>query len=118
MEFVDKAISKAKEVIDVASQKTGEVVATEKQRFDIATLKSKREKDFLSLGKLCFEMVKDSEELDPPVKALIESIKEKSAEIDALNEEILKIKNKTVCLNCGASVEKGSAYCNKCGFKM
>ena len=39
MGFLDDAINKTKEVFDVACQKTGEVVTTEKQKFNIASLK-------------------------------------------------------------------------------
>ncbi len=118
MDFVDKAVSKAKEVFDVASQKTGEVVAVEKQKFDIATLKSKREKDYCKLGKLCYEAMKEDGEQSDEIKSLIADITEKSKEIDEMYEDLLKIKNKTVCFNCGASVSKGSAYCNNCGAKL
>ena len=46
MEFLDDAVSKTREVIETVSQKTGEVIAVEKQKYELASLKAKREKDF------------------------------------------------------------------------
>ena len=56
MGFFEDAISKTKEVFDVVCQKTGEIVTTEKQKISIASLKSKREKDYAALGKIYFEI--------------------------------------------------------------
>ena len=52
MDFLDNAINKAKEVVDIAYKKTEEVVLTEKQRFDIASLNSKIDKDYKALGEI------------------------------------------------------------------
>lgn len=42
MDFIDDAVTKAKEAFDVACKKTNEVVTTQKQKFDIASLEAKR----------------------------------------------------------------------------
>ena len=51
MDFFDDAVNKAKEALDVACKKTNEVVTTQKQRFDIASLEAKRTRDFEALGR-------------------------------------------------------------------
>ena len=61
MDFLENALDKAREVIDVACKKTNEVVITEKQKFDIASIENKRAKDFERLGKLYFKLYKDSD---------------------------------------------------------
>ena len=58
MEFLDSALVKAKEVFDVACKKTNEVVSSGKQKFDVASIESKRSKDFEKLGKLYFNMIR------------------------------------------------------------
>lgn len=118
MEFFDDAVNKTKEVFETVSKKTSEVIATEKQKFDIASLKSKRDKEFGRLGKIYFEAVKDDENAPEEVKAIVESIKAKSDEIDRLNFEVQNAKNKRVCDNCGANIDKNSVYCNICGAKL
>lgn len=118
MGFLEDAISKTKEVFDVARQKTNEVVVTEKQKFSLASLKNKREKDFALLGKIYFEKVKDESNIDTQTRNIIDSIIEKNKEIERINEEIQNIKNKRTCPNCNAYVDENSAFCNRCGIKF
>ncbi|MBO4694103.1 MAG: zinc ribbon domain-containing protein [Clostridia bacterium] len=118
MEFFDDAVNKTKEVFETVSKKTGEVIATEKQRFDMASLKTKREKDYTALGKLYFDLVKDDENAAEDVKVLVDAIKEKSSQIDKLAAQIQGAKNKLICSNCGAKIDNNSIYCNICGEKL
>ena len=118
MGFFDDALNKTKEVLDAAYKKTEEVVVTEKQKFDIQSLKSKRDKDFLALGKIYYSEIKDSEELSDNVKDIVAAIKEKTNEIDRLIEDIQNIKNRRICPNCGVAIAENSVYCNACGVKL
>ncbi|MBR4909884.1 MAG: zinc ribbon domain-containing protein [Clostridia bacterium] len=118
MEFFEDALNKTKEVFGTVSQKTGEVIATEKQRFELATVKSKREKDYKALGKIYYGIIKDDASAPEAAKALAESITAKNAEIERLNAEIANAKYKRVCENCGASIDKNSVFCNFCGAKL
>ena len=94
MGFLDDAIIKTKEVLDVACKKTDEIVTVEKQKFNIASLKSKREKDFAKLGKMYFEMIKENpKDQSEEVCSLVDDICNKNDEIARLNDEIEKIKN-------------------------
>lgn len=118
MEFLDDAVSKTREVIETVSQKTGEVIAVEKQKYELASIKAKREKDFNALGKLYYKAVKDDENAPQEVKSIVEEIKAKSAQIKRLNESIQEARNKRVCKYCGASIDKNSVFCNICGAKL
>ena len=118
MDFLDDMLSKAKDAIDVASKKTGEVVNTQKQKFDIASLESKRAKDFAVLGEIYYNKIKDGEALDENISELVLAIKEKSDKIDALRAEINSAKNKRICPKCGAAIDQISNYCNACGEKL
>ena len=118
MGFLDDAINKTKEVLDVACQKTGEVVTTEKQKFNIATLKSKREKDFADLGRIYYELIKESEDLDDNTRNIVDAISEKNEEIVRLREDIQNIKNKRICPYCNSNIDVKSVFCNNCGIKL
>ena len=118
MGFLDDALNKTKEVLDVACQKTGEVVTVEKQRFSIASLKSKREKDYADLGRIYFELIKDSNDLSDETRNLVDAIIDKNEEITRLNEDLQNIKNKRVCPNCNANIDINSSFCNSCGVKL
>lgn len=118
MDFFDDVVNKAKEAIDVASKKTGEVVNTQKQKFDIASLENKRAKDFAVLGEIYYNKIKDGEAQDENISELVLSIKEKSEKIEKLKEEVNSAKNKRICPKCGAAIEQTSNYCNACGEKL
>ena len=118
MDFLDDMLSKAKDAIDVASKKTGEVVNTQKQKFDIASLESKRAKDFAVLGEIYYNKIKDGEAQDENISELVLSIKEKSEKIEKLKAEVNSAKNKRICPKCGAAIEQTSNYCNACGEKL
>ena len=96
MGFLDDAINKTKEVLDVACKKTDEVVTVEKQKFNIASLKSKLEKDYADLGRIYYELAKDNTDLDDNTRNLVDAIGEKNEEIARLNADIQNIKNKNV----------------------
>ena len=118
MSFIDDAINKTKEVFDVACKKTDEVVTTQKQKFSIASLESKREKDFADLGRIYFELAKNSNDLTDEARNLVDAISEKNAEIARLNQDIQNTKNKRICPNCNANIDVNSVYCNNCGAKL
>ncbi len=118
MDFFDNALNKAKEVIDVAYKKTEEVVATEKQRFDIASLNSKIDKDYKALGELYFKLYKNSEDVPEEAKPIFADIKDKLLKISELKEEISEAKNKAVCPHCQSYIAKNSVYCSVCGEKL
>ena len=87
MDFFDNALDKAKEAIDIVSKKTDEVISTQKQRFNIASLENKCSKHYEALGKIFYERLVGTDfEGDDEVKNLIELICEKEDEIAKLKE--------------------------------
>ena len=118
MDFFDNAVSKTKEVIDIACKKTGEVVSIEKQKFDISTLKSKQEKDFTVLGRIYYEQLIKSGEMPDGVEELVTSIKEKAEKINELNEQVVNAKNKRICPSCSATIPNNCVFCPTCGAKL
>lgn len=118
MGILENAITKTKDILEIARVKTDEVVTIEKRKFKVASLKTKREKDFAKLGKIYFNIIKNQDELDDDVTALVNNIIEKTEEISRLNAEIQVIKSRRVCTNCGSGVEESASYCNNCGVKL
>lgn len=115
-EFLDTAIDKAKEVFDVACKKTEKAVTVSKQRFDIASMESKREKAYAKLGKVCFKEMKDTD--NGEMAELIEKIEKMNSDIEAARLQLAQLKNKRICPNCGQTIENISVFCNFCGEKL
>lgn len=116
---LDNILVKAKEVFENAYKKADDVVSAQKQKFDISSLESKLNKDFESLGKLCFESLKTAETFNSQeIGSLVETIKSKSEQLEDMKKEALKNKNKKLCSKCGAAIDKNAVFCNLCGIKV
>ena len=118
MDFLVNAVNKAKEVFDVACKKTNDVVTTQKQKFDVATIENKRNKDYAKLGEIYYNLVKDTEIEDNSIKELVDAITEKNKKIEEINIEINSSKNKRVCPKCSALIDENSIFCSICGEKI
>ena len=75
MDFLDEAVLKAKEVFDIACEKTEQVVNTSKQKIEVLTVQKKLEKDYQALGEIYYELIKDSP--DEVTAEIVADIKEK-----------------------------------------
>ena len=88
MDFFDEAVGKAKDIFDVARKKTGDAVNTGKLKLEIATIETKMAKDFEALGKIYYESIKDSDDLDSKTAYIRDLIAEMQKKIDAIKEEL------------------------------
>lgn len=118
MDFFDNALDKARDAFDIACKKTEEVVNTQKQKFDIATIENKRNKKYEALGKLFFETVKDSEADDTEISALVSEIKEMNETVRRMRDEINIAKNKKECPKCKSVINSDASFCSNCGEKL
>lgn len=115
MDAFDKTVQKAKNVLGIAVNKTGEFVNVSKLKISVAALDSKLEKAYAELGKLQFKSLNESEIENPEVSAAVFEIKHIISEIKTLLDEIDKTEGKLTCPKCGCKVPAKSAFCNKCG---
>ena len=118
MEFFDDAVSKTKEVFDVVSKKTGEVINAGKIKYEIATIRSKVKKDYEKLGKIYFDEIENAEGLTAEVGEIVSDIKEKKEKEAELNAALGTLKDCVVCPKCGAAQDKNANFCNVCGQKI
>lgn len=115
MDFLENAVSKTREVFEVAKQRTDEAVSIQKKKFKISSVEADRNKDLQRLGFAYYKMLKNTEIENDEIKNLFDSIVEKNAEIKALKADIVNLKNKSTCPNCSAHIDEDSIYCNICG---
>lgn len=114
----DKTIQKAKNVLDIAVNKTSEYVNIGKLRNSVATLNNKLEKAYAELGKIQFEALKDTDIEDAKVSAVVLEIENIKKEIKQLLQEISEVEGKITCPKCGNKAPVNSAFCNKCGERF
>lgn len=118
MDFFDNVVNKTKEVMDVAYNKTSEVVSVQKQKFNLSSIEAKLEKDFAELGKIYFELIKDGEIDDPKTAEVVAGISEKTGQIEKLKEEISSLKKQRICPKCSAKNAQDAVFCATCGAKI
>lgn len=118
MDFLENAVQKAKEVFDVAYNKTESAVNTQKQKFDLAAEENKLNKDFSRLGKYLFEERFDSIPNDGEAAEILALIAERKEKISEIKKEINSAKNKRICPSCAANIPDDAAFCSNCGAKL
>lgn len=118
MDFLDDVLEKAKNVFDVAKNKTEEVVAIGKQKYDIAAMENRLNKSYNALGRLCYENYKADDSCADEIKALIAEITSEIEAIQLARAEIVKMKGNRFCPKCGEAVTEASVFCNHCGEKL
>lgn len=118
MEIFENAMDKARETMDVATAKANEVITVQKQKFEIANLKNKRNKDFELLGKLYFKKLKGVETDDEAIDLVVNEITDKTREIKRLRTEIDAVKNGVKCPECDSLLEEDAEICPICGAKI
>lgn len=115
MDF-DNVIVKAKEVFEIAYKKTGDVVASGKQKYDISVLENKLSKNYEALGRLTYKAIKNGRAVDlEATDALSGKIKARVARIEELKGEIMAVKNQKRCPVCGTAVDAEAVFCPACG---
>ncbi len=115
MDAFDNAVTKAKELFDIAKNKTDEVVSVQKLKFDLSSKNTALNKEYALLGKLYYESIASEEELPEAILAAKNNVKTLLLEIEKLKEEISSKKGEVICPKCNAPVPKDAAFCSRCG---
>lgn len=118
MGFFEDTLVKAKEAIDVAGTKAGEVIAVQKLRLNAASLNSQITRDFETLGRLVFDNAKGKGAGTDAVDEVMENIDRKYLQLKELEAEIAKAKGETICPVCHTANDAEATYCNRCGNSL
>ncbi len=115
MGLFENTIERARDVIDVAGKKGGEILNVQKLKLDAARLNSQISNDFESLGRLVYANLQDNIDPKEGINAIVDLITEKYAQLEVLDTKISESKGLKKCDYCGAENPIGSFYCAKCG---
>lgn len=114
----DSFFDKAKDVADIASKKTGELVEISKYKIESVKINNEVEKLYQKLGNSVYLMVKGGYDNQELIEGLTEDIDEMLMRLEAVNEKISDMKNVVYCGACGAKNEMENYYCVKCGSRL
>ncbi len=116
MAFFDNLGKKASEAGARAIQKTKEISDTTKLNSMISDEEKKIANMHCQIGTLYASLHRaDCEEAFAPMIAVIV---ESEGKVDAYRKQIQEIKGIEICVNCGAEVARGAAFCNVCGAPL
>lgn len=117
-EHAYKAKDGAVKITKTVIEKTNNVVNQTKLNFAIGETQGKIKDIYTEIGKAIYDKYTGTGEIE-------EALAEKMGKIDALNEELMELKEnlaelkETVkCPECNAYNHHDDAYCSKCGAKL
>lgn len=82
----------------------------------LSSEKEKVNKAYINLGKAYYDRHEVSAEEEYADD--FEAIRAGLLKISELEEEIISLEGTRICAECGAKVEKGAAFCGRCGAQM
>ena len=116
----DTFLNKAKNVADVAAQKTGEVVEVSKVKLQAFKINNNIQRAYEKLGSIYYDSVKFDTNSDELLKSCVEEIDRLLQELETLNDSLGDIgKSSSIrCKSCGFDNTPGSFFCARCGAAL
>lgn len=118
MDNFDNTVQKAKDAFDIVFKKTEDLVNIGKQKLSVSNLNNKLNKAYANLGKLQFDLIKDSDNQTEAVAACVSEIKQLKSDIKKLMNEIDNAEGKVTCAKCKAKSPAKSLFCSNCGERF
>ena len=118
MGVFEEVVNKAKVAADYAGKKTGEIVEISKLRFTATDIQGKINKELQELGFVVYQADKDGVDYSAQLKEKSANIDELYDELNKVNEKIADLKRMKKCPACDFSNPEDANYCLKCGAKL
>ncbi|HIU32022.1 MAG TPA: zinc-ribbon domain-containing protein [Candidatus Caccousia avistercoris] len=118
MGLLEDVAVNAKSAVTVVGKTAGKLVDISKLRISAAQLNSEISKRYESLGRMVYDAQKTGNDAADLVKECVGAIDDLYEQLDAVNEQISAIRNRTICKNCGEENPQTAIYCSKCGKKL
>lgn len=118
MNMFDTFIEKAKDVCDIATKKTGEMVEVSKIKFECVKVNGEIKKLYEQLGSTVYSMVKSNYENKDVIDGLVEEIDDNLEKLNNLNQKLSDLKNVVTCKVCNSKNPEENYFCAKCGSRI
>lgn len=118
MNLFDEFVNRAKDVVDVAGKKTGELVEVSKLKLQAVQINSDIGKAYERLGAIVYEQAKAGTDNSDLIAVCVSEIDALLASLEELNEKIDESKTGSRCPNCGANNPEAAVFCSRCGSHL
>ncbi len=115
MSVFEDALVKAKELLDITGDKVGEVIDTQKVKYNIARTNADINKNFELLGRLYYSRIQENNVDDEAIDAIVAEIELLKDNIREYEIELTLSKGGCVCEECGTANDGEADFCKKCG---
>lgn len=116
--ILDDVIVNAKAAASVVSKKASDVYDNSKQKIVAAEIRAEINTKLKELGALTYKSVVHGTDLSDKIKEKSAEITELKENLDLINDSISATKSVTYCPECGSDVPENSKFCNSCGAKL
>lgn len=116
--ILDDVIVNAKAAASVVSKKASDVYDNSKQKIAAAEIRAEINTKLKELGALTYKSVVHGTDLSDKIKEKSAEITELKENLDLINDSISLTKSVTYCPECGSDVPENSKFCNSCGAKL
>lgn len=118
MTSVESVWNKAKEMVEAAGRKAGDLTDLAKMKLKLADNEKAIDATLAALGRLVYESRKTGELNEETVNELVQQVDELEAANEELQAAIDNNRGRKTCRSCGSANPENASYCNKCGQKM
>jgi len=118
MGVLEDVLLNAKSAAESVGKRATEIADLSKLRMSAAQLSKEISNQFELIGRAVYDAEKTGGNADEAVKEGMDAVDALYQEFNSINEKILELKKTVTCPGCGAKLEKGNAFCPKCGTKL
>ena len=118
MATFESILNMAKDAVQTAEKKTGELIDTTKLKMEINRLERELAATFEGLGRLVYDAKKGAEDIDELMDTCVLHIDELNARLAKLQDKLAQSKNAIRCPACGGLNDQDAAFCKSCGEKI
>ncbi|MDP4143713.1 MAG: zinc ribbon domain-containing protein [Bacillota bacterium] len=115
---LEKVKNSIQEVSEEFVNKSQDMIQISKINLEIASYENEVKEIYESIGIRVFENYKQNTPVNKEFGNECERIRQIKKNIKGKRKEILKIKRKKICKNCGNEIGKDVKFCNFCGSKQ
>ncbi len=117
-DFLNSLFQKTKQVADLATKKTGEVVEVSKLKIEAMKTESSIKGMYEKLGIAVYSMIQEDYQDNELLVTLSEEIDDLYDQLDDITRQIDFYRNAVECPNCRAKNDMENSFCSKCGTQL